>query len=107
VRENTSKEEERETKDEDGKAASPPEPVWLLHENLFKKSPNHVVNPDNLRKTSSQMFSVYKYYESPQLQVKSEYYTNSKEYGEVKDLVPRTHFFDAPIKIVEAAVAAE
>ena len=42
------------------------------------------------------MFSVYKYYENPQLLVKSSAYTGSEEYMEVKELVPRVKFFDAP-----------
>ena len=40
---------------------------WTLHESLFKRNAQHQVNPDNLKKTSSQMFSVYKYYENPSL----------------------------------------
>jgi len=69
---------------------------WKLHENLFKKGPEHVVNPDNLIKTSSQMFSVYKYYENPGLQVQSNYYTQQEDYSEVRTLVPNIKFFDAP-----------
>jgi len=54
------------------------------------------VNPDNLKKTSSQMFSVYKYYENPSLQVKSPYYTKKDDFVEVRELVPQIKFFDAP-----------
>jgi len=55
-----------------------------------------VVNPDNLKKTSSQMFSVYKYYENPSLQVKSGYYTKKDDFVEVRELIPKIKFFDAP-----------
>lgn len=85
------KEEDPENPSEDEK-----ERHWKLHENLFKKGPEHVVNPDNLIKTSSQMFSVYKYYENPGLQVQSNYYTQMEDYTEVRTLVPTVKFFDAP-----------
>jgi hypothetical protein len=39
------KEEEEKKIEEEG--------IWNLHENLFKRSANHQVNPENLRKTSS------------------------------------------------------
>jgi hypothetical protein len=39
---------------------------WNLHENLFKRE-NHEVNPENLIKSSSQMYSIYRYYENPSL----------------------------------------
>jgi hypothetical protein len=42
------------------------------------------------------MFSVYKYYENPQLKVKSQAYTGKDEYVEVGELVPKIRFFDAP-----------
>lgn len=42
------------------------------------------------------MFSVYKFYENPSLQVKSKYYTNKDDFVEVRELVPQIMFFDAP-----------
>jgi len=60
-----------ETKEPEGKKD---ERIWNLQEELFKKDPNHQVNLEHLIKSSSQMFSVYKYYESPSLMVKSQYY---------------------------------
>ena len=42
------------------------------------------------------MFSVYKYYENPSLQVKSPYYTKKDDFVEVRELVPQIKFFDAP-----------
>ena len=72
-------------------------PLWNLHENLFKR-PNHEVKPETLVKTSYQMFSVYKYYENPSLQVNSKYHNGNEEYVEVRDLVPKIKFFDAPVK---------
>lgn len=83
---------------EEGKESEPADDdrIWNLHESLFKKGPDHEVNPDNLRKTSAQMFSVYKYYENPQLRVKAQVYTGNEDYVEVKELVPKVRFFDAP-----------
>ena len=47
------------------------------------------------------MFSVYKYYENPSLQVKSKYHIGNDEYTEVRELVPKIRFFDAPVKPAE------
>ena len=69
---------------------------WELHESLFKKGPNHKVNPDNLIKSSSQMFTVYKYCENPNLLVKSQTYTGKDDFQEIKQLVPNIQFYDAP-----------
>ena len=41
--------------------------IWQLHESLLKKGPDHEINPANLKKSSVQMFNVYKYYENPSL----------------------------------------
>lgn len=79
------------------KAEEALEAEWRLHENLFKR-PGHEVKPENLVKTSYQMFSVYKYYENPMLQVRSKYHCGSDEFLEVRDLVPKIRFFDAPMK---------
>ena len=43
------------------------------------------------------MFSVYKYYENPSLQVSSKFHNGSDDYVEVRDLVPKIKFFDAPV----------
>lgn len=64
----------------DDKKASDQKQKWELHESLFKKGPEHQVNKDNLIKTSSQMFTVYKYYENPNLLVKSKQYTGNDEF---------------------------
>lgn len=74
--------------DESNEDAKIEKKKWELHESLFKKGPNHKVNPDNLVKSSSQMFSVYKYFENPALLVKSQMYTGKDEYKEIKQLVP-------------------
>ena len=79
---------------------------WELHEDLFKRSPDHVVNPDNLKKSSSQMFSVYKYYENPGLRVKSNYYTEKDDFMEVRNLVPAPKFFDAP-EVAAASIVVQ
>ena len=47
------------------------------------------------------MFSVYKYYENPGMLVKSKYHkagTDEKDFVEVRELVPKIKFFDAPMK---------
>ena len=69
---------------------------WQLHESLFKRGPDHKVDPAHLKKSSAQMFSVYKYYENPALLVKSKHYTGKEDHCEVRDLVPKVRFFDAP-----------
>ena len=83
-------EDSRSKKDPNPKEDSQPpqNKVWELHESLFKKGPAHVVPKDNLIKSSSQMFSVYKYYENPNLLVKSNYYTGKEDFVEIKSLVP-------------------
>ena len=45
------------------------ERVWNLHEELFKSNTMTTVNPEYLKKTSSQMFAIYKYYGDPSLKV--------------------------------------
>lgn len=70
--------------------------IWQLHESLFKRGPDHKVDPAHLKKSSAQMFSVYKYYENPALLVKSKHYTGKEDHVEVRDLVPKVRFFDAP-----------
>ena len=42
------------------------------------------------------MFSVYKYYENPSMQVKGPHYTKKDDFVEVRELMPQTKFFDAP-----------
>ena len=58
------------------------------------------------------MFSVFKFYENPAMLVKSKYHNDgSDEYMEVRELVPKIKFFDAPVKLTplptEAVVDAE
>jgi len=76
----------------------------MLHESLFKKSPDHEVDEEILQKTSSQMYTVYKYQENllregtvnSSLMVKSEYYLGKSDYVELRDLTPSVKLFDAP-----------
>ena len=50
------------------------------------------------------MFSVYKYYENPAMLVKSNHHTDKNdEFMEVRELVPKIKFFDAPVKVAPAA----
>jgi hypothetical protein len=72
------------------------ERTWELNESLFKR-PGHEVNPENLRKTSSQMFSLYKFYENPCLLVKNNHQTGKEGFIEVGELVPKITFFETPI----------
>ena len=47
------------------------------------------------------MFSVYKYYENPALLVKSKYHNEGNDdFVEVKELVPKIKFFDAPVNVM-------
>jgi hypothetical protein len=67
--------------------------IWNLHEDIFR---HQQLNPDHLKKTSAQMFAVYKYYGDPTMKVKNKKYTGTDEYVEVKSLVKDKKFFDAP-----------
>lgn len=53
------------------------------------------------------MFSVYKYYENPSLQVKSGYYTKKDDFVEVRELIPKIKFFDAPGQKTDFEAAAQ
>jgi len=57
------------------RTTDPENKIWKLDENLFKRTAEHVVNPDNLKKSSPEMFTIYKYYESPALKVQCHHYT--------------------------------
>lgn len=57
------------------------------------------MDPKNLVKSSYQMHSVYKYYENPAMLVKSKHHIpDNDEFVEVRELVPKIKFFDAPVK---------
>lgn len=71
---------------------------WQLNEDIFKVNSQSIVDPEHLRKSSSQMFAVYKHYGDPTLKVRSKKYTGKDDFVEVKDLVAHTKFFDAPKK---------
>jgi len=70
--------------------------MWNLHEDLFRPQ---TINPDHLKKTSAQMFAVYKYYGDPTMKVKNFKYTGSEDYVETKSLVNAQKFFDAPSQV--------
>lgn len=70
---------------------------WNLHEDIFKQTGQANVNPDHLKKSSAQMYAVYKYYGDNTLKVKNLKYTETDEYQEVKTLMKKkSRFFDAP-----------
>lgn len=72
------------------------EELWHLSEDMFKDNSNQAVNPDHLKKTSSQMYGIYKYLGDPSLLVKNELHTSKADFVEVKELMPGTKFFDMP-----------
>lgn len=45
------------------------------------------------------MFSVYKFYENPSMLVKSQHYRGSDDFVEIKEIVPKIGFFDAPAQV--------
>lgn len=49
----------------------------MLEESIFQK-PLGEVNEDTLKKTSSEMFVIYKYFSDPLIKVKSQKYTEDK-----------------------------
>ena len=58
----------------------------MLEESIFQK-PLGEVNEDTLKKTSSEMFVIYKYFSDPLIKVKSQKYTEDK-FVQIKDLFP-------------------
>ena len=61
------------------------EKVWELDEAIFK---GREVKQENLFKTSSEMFVIYKYTNDPRMIVKSSKYTGNA-FTECKDLLPK------------------
>eukprot|EP00347_Sterkiella_histriomuscorum_P004157 403361538 len=59
---------------------------WQLEDSIFQK-PVEQVRPENLQKTSSEMFCIYKYFSDPLMKVKSNTYTEDK-FVQFKDLFP-------------------
>ena len=62
---------------------------WTLESTIFSKPPEEV-KQDNLMKTSSEMFVIYKYFSDPLIKVKSVKYTEDK-YEHIKDMFPKTN----------------
>lgn len=61
--------------------------LWELDEAIFKNSKGEV-KKENLFKTSSEMFVIYKYTNDPHMVVKSDKYTDG-EFTECKNLLPK------------------
>lgn len=59
---------------------------WELDEAIFGRPPGEHVNPENLFKTSYEMFAIYKYNNDPSMNVKSQRYTNG-EFKQVLEIV--------------------
>ena len=68
------------------KAQEQAEKHWQLEPSIFRK-PDNEVNRQNLIRTSSEMFVIYKFTNDPQMKVKSVRYTQDK-FVPVKDLFP-------------------
>jgi len=66
--------------------SSSSEKVWELDEAIFKKPPGEV-RRENLIKTSSEMFVIYKFTNDPHMMVKSSKYTDGL-FLECKNLLP-------------------
>lgn len=60
--------------------------IWTLEESIFNK-PAGEVKQENLEKTSSEMFSIYKYFSDPTMKIKSAVYTQDK-FCEIRELFP-------------------
>ncbi len=60
--------------------------IWELDEAIFKKHSGEV-RRENLFKTSSEMFVIYKYTNDPHMMVKSQLYTEGM-FQECKNLLP-------------------
>lgn len=56
-----------------------------MEESIFQKPPGETVKQENLCKTSSEMFVIYKFTNDPFMKVKSTKYTKD-EYKCIKDL---------------------
>ena len=54
-------------------------------------------------KSSPEMFTIYKYYESPVLKVQNTHYTQNEDFVEVRELIPKTTFFSTPVTEIAAA----
>lgn len=52
------------------------EKPWMLEESIFQKPPGTPVNQETLKKTSEEMFKIYKFCSNPYIKVKSQHYTN-------------------------------
>lgn len=76
----------RSTSGEEPKTKAEEELTWHLHEDIFLQNGQTNVNPDHLKKTSAQMFAVYKYYGDPTLRVQNQKYTGTNDFMEVKNL---------------------
>lgn len=50
--------------------SNPDQKLWMLEPSIFSK-PADQIHEDNLRKSSSEMFVIYKYFSDPLIQVKS------------------------------------
>jgi len=58
------------------------------------------VNPDTLKKTSAEMFKIYKFCSNPFIKVKSKVYTND-EFVAIKDLFPEENLLQtSPLNLL-------
>lgn len=78
------------------------EKPWKLEPAIFTK-PAEQISEDSLKKTSSEMFVIYKFFSDPLIKVKSKEFTND-EYAEIKDLFPKENLLQTNPLSVQLAV---
>ncbi len=68
----------------------PSEKYWTLEESIFKSkaSPVGQTAEQRLKKSSAEMFVIYKYTNAPLIKVKSEKYNGTDDYSPIKDFFP-------------------
>lgn len=79
----------REMRDSASDKTATSEKVWHLEESIFRKPQGAApTKKENLIRTSSEMFVIYKFTNDPYMRVKSDKYTNGR-FVQVRDLFPR------------------
>lgn len=74
----------------------------MLEPTIFSKPPEQI-SEDSLKKSSSEMFVIYKFFSDPLIKVKSTKYTND-EYVEIKELFPKHNLLQTNPLDVQLAV---
>jgi len=61
---------------------------WTLEESIFKNPVSAAEQDQRLKKSSAEMFAIYKYVGDPLLKVKSERYTGTEDYTPIESFFP-------------------